>query len=103
MTSTLGTWYPPSFGTGGFLLANPPFNQLHRPTMANLFPTTIPPFISANFYPGYAYKDKEASGRYVALGSDGKVYCCVLNGDHRWELIGADSYPDNETSDSTRA
>lgn len=54
MTSTSGTWYPPSCGTGGFLLANPPFNQLHRPTMANLFPTIIPPFISVDFYPGYA-------------------------------------------------
>jgi hypothetical protein len=25
MTSILGTWYPPSFGTGSFLLTNPPF------------------------------------------------------------------------------
>ena len=27
--TTLGTWYPPACGTGGFLLANPPFAAMN--------------------------------------------------------------------------
>jgi hypothetical protein len=59
----------------------------------------IPPFTSVSFHPGYTYADKEASGRYVALGSDGRVYCLLLNSTGRWELVGDSSYLDDETSD----
>lgn len=29
--TTSGTWYPPSLGTGGFLLTNPPFAPMDQP------------------------------------------------------------------------
>jgi hypothetical protein len=46
--TTTGTWYPPSAGTGGFLLTNPPFalmtTTLTQPHQQSV-PQPLPPFI----------------------------------------------------------
>lgn len=55
-------------------------------------PTKIPPFVSVQFYPAYETSRVRASGRYVALGDDGRAYVLVVDGSARWELIGSNSY-----------
>lgn len=55
----------------------------------------LPKFTDVEFYPGYSYGNPErsGSGRYVALGEDGKVYVFVMDGEFRgWEVIGEDQY-----------
>lgn len=55
----------------------------------------LPKFVDVKFYPGYSYGNHErsASGRYVALGEDGKAYVFVMDGEYRgWEIIGEGQY-----------
>ena len=52
----------------------------------------LPKFVSVQFYPGYAYGNFSAAGRYVALGEDGRVYVFTMDGAQSWSLLG--DYPD---------
>lgn len=55
----------------------------------------LPKFVDVKFYPGYSYgsnPERIASGRYVALGADGKVYCLILAGHGTWEVLGDKQY-----------
>lgn len=53
----------------------------------------LPKFVSVQFYPGYTYdytsnEKRASSGRYVALGTDGRVYGYALDGKDVWICIG---------------
>ena len=56
---------------------------------------TVPRFVSVNFYPPCETSSTILSGRYVALGDDGRVYVKNLDfyGD-TWFLLGTESYPE---------
>jgi photosystem II stability/assembly factor-like uncharacterized protein len=60
--------------------------------MALQTPERMPRFISVAFYPAYNTGSVSGSGRYVALGDDGRVYVATMSGSDKWYLLGASQY-----------